>query len=70
LVLPERLASDPFQAIALDRQPAIFLRNGESEPAPIPAVVPVQHGEQFIATAPCFLENAAERCRIQQAILR
>jgi hypothetical protein len=47
----------------------MLLRDSESEPRVVPAIITTEHGKPLVAAAVRFLEHAAERCRIQKPIM-
>jgi hypothetical protein len=58
-------ANGSFQAISLNRQPAVLFRYRQSESGTLPAAFARKDGEQLIPTSICTLENAPKGSSVE-----
>src|SRR5690606_21672078 len=68
LVPARRLADEPLQPVALGREPAMLLRDGEAEPGYAQPVRLRQHGEVGVATPVGTTEDTPECSGIRQTV--
>jgi len=69
MVMPKRLPDHPFEPVAVDCKPAVFLCYGEAQPRLLHTVVAIQNRKQLIIASPGLPEYAAIGRRVQQPAL-
>ena len=68
-VVSKRFPDRSLEAVAADREAAMFLGNGQTEPCFLPTIVLVENRKHLVATAFCFFEDATIRGSIKKPAL-